>query len=72
MPAMAEGSRSGSSLGGRTEESPKRKQRRAAARKREEKRWAARSGPVTTRFVDPASLRPGGAQSPPSGPDSPA
>jgi hypothetical protein len=46
--------------------SPERRKRAAAKRKREEKRWAARSGPVTVRFVDPATLRP---QEPSSGDD---
>lgn len=34
--------------------------RKALARKRraEEKAWASKSGPVTTRWVDPATLRP--------------
>ena len=48
--------RTGVSLGGGTESSPERRKRQAAKRKREEKRWAARSGPVTVRFVDPATL----------------
>lgn len=61
---MAEGSNTGSSLGGRTEESPARKKRRAAARKREEKRWASKSGPVTVRFVDPEQLRQGDSRDP--------
>src|SRR4051794_25215453 len=49
----------GTSLGGGTEQSPERRRRAAAKRKREEKRWAKKSGPVTTRFVDPATLERG-------------
>lgn len=48
----------GASLGGGVETSPDRRKRQAAKRRREEKRWSRRSGPVTVRFVDPASLRP--------------
>ena len=55
---MSKPGQSGASLGGRTEMSPERKKRAAAKRKREEKRWAKRSGPVTVRFVDPATLKP--------------
>ncbi len=54
---MADGGRTGASLGGGVEQSPERKKRAAAKRKREERRWARRSGPVTVRFVDPATLR---------------
>jgi hypothetical protein len=49
----------GASLGGNVEMSPERKSRAAAKRRREEKRWARKSGPVTTRFVDPATLERG-------------
>jgi hypothetical protein len=42
--------------------SPDRKKRAEAKRRREEKRWARKSGPVTVRFVDPATLRPAGEQ----------
>jgi hypothetical protein len=48
----------GSSLGGGVQTSPDRRRRQAAKRRREENRWAKRSGPVTVRFVDPATLRP--------------
>lgn len=59
--------RTGASLGG-AESSPERRKRQAAKRKREEKRWAARSGPVTVRFVDPATLKPeAGNGNPPVG-----
>jgi hypothetical protein len=57
----------GTSQGG-MESSPERRKRQAAKRRREEKRWAKRSGPVTVRFVDPATLRPGleaGSSTPP-------
>jgi hypothetical protein len=56
---MARPGSTGGPLGGRPEESPERRRRRAAARKREEKRWARKSGPVTVRYVDPATLRRG-------------
>jgi hypothetical protein len=58
--------RTGASLGG-IESSPQRRARQAAKRKREEKRWAKRSGPVTVRFVDPATLKPSGVQARPAG-----
>jgi hypothetical protein len=56
---VADGGRTGSSLGGGVETSPERRKRQADKRRREEKRWAKRSGPVTVRHVDPATLRPG-------------
>lgn len=58
---MAHKGHSGASMGG-MESSPARRKRMAARRRREEARWAARSGPVTVRRVDPA---------PPDGKDSP-
>lgn len=48
------------------ERSPKSQKRAADFRKRQEKRWAKKSGPVTVRFVDPATLRP--ATAPPPSP----
>jgi len=53
---MSDGTRAGASLGG-IEMSPERRRRQAAKRKREEKRWAKKCGPVTVRFVDPATLK---------------
>jgi hypothetical protein len=44
--------KTGTTTGGR-ETAPWRKTRDAEARKRQEKRWAKKSGPVTTRFVCP-------------------
>jgi hypothetical protein len=41
------------------EASPKRQKRHRDFLKRQERRWAKKSGPVTVRFVDPATLRPG-------------
>jgi hypothetical protein len=38
-------------------ESPAKRRRRDRARRRQEAAWAARSGPVTVRHVDPATLR---------------
>lgn len=62
---MRKGS-TGASLGGGVESSPERQKRQAAKRRREEKRWAKRSGPVTVRFVDPATLRSSaGSSNPP-------
>jgi hypothetical protein len=40
----------GTSLGG-TEQSPARRKRQAAKRRAEERRWAAKSGPVTVRKI---------------------
>lgn len=37
--------------------SPTRRRRQDARRRHEERAWARRSGPVTTRRVDPATLR---------------
>lgn len=37
--------------------SPAKKSRAAKRRREQEKAWAARSGPVTVRYVDPSSLR---------------
>ncbi len=56
--AMSGKGTTGASLGGGVETSPDRRKRQAAKRRREEKRWAKLSGPVTVRFVDPATLRP--------------
>lgn len=39
------------------ESSAARKRRRAKQRREEERRWAEKSGPVTVKFVDPATLR---------------
>lgn len=41
------------------EYSPTRKEQKKKAKEREEKRWAAKSGPVVTRRVDPASVKRG-------------
>ncbi len=46
----------------RTEESPERKRRRALGRLKQEKRWKAKCGPVTVRYVDPATLKKSGRQ----------
>lgn len=47
----------GASLGGRLKLTPERARRAAAKRRREEKQWAKKSGRVTRRFVDPATLK---------------
>lgn len=47
----------GGSLGGRQELSPQRRRRRKNAREREERKWAARSGPVTTKNAVPVESR---------------
>src|SRR5206468_12300315 len=54
-PQVSEG-HTGASLGG-FDKSPKRRKRDAARRRREEKRWAAKSGPVTS-YIDPSRTRP--------------
>jgi hypothetical protein len=54
---MAHRGETGSSLGGRTETSPKRRRRQRQRRKREEARWARKSGPVEVRFVDPEEVK---------------
>lgn len=46
----------GTSLGGRIIESPRRRKRRRRARARQEARWARLSGPVTT-YVDESVRR---------------
>lgn len=52
------------------ESSPRRQSNAAKFRRRQEKRWAKKSGPVTVRFVDPATLRPAGnAESATAGPN---
>jgi hypothetical protein len=42
---------------GGLEQSPQRRKREAAKRWREEKRWAAKSGPVTS-YIDPSRIQP--------------
>lgn len=42
------------------ESSPQRQKRHRDYLARQERRWARKSGPVTVRFVDPATLRPDG------------
>lgn len=58
----------GVSMGGRVEESPRRKARQAKRRRSEEQGWAALSGPVVVRRVEPEDLRSGsdGGALPPS------
>jgi hypothetical protein len=48
-PLKGKSGRQGTSLGGGLEKSPARRKREAARRRREEKRWARKSGPVTSR-----------------------
>lgn len=45
--------------------------RQRKRRKRQEQRWAAKSGPVTVRFVDPATLRKDAVQTSESTPEPP-
>jgi hypothetical protein len=44
------------------ENSPQRAKRKREFEQRQQKRWAKRNGPVTVRFVDPATLRPASAR----------
>ena len=50
---------------GAIETSPARRRRQEKRRRREEAEWAARSGPVTVRRVEPDELRHLGAEQPP-------
>jgi hypothetical protein len=45
------------------EHTPKSRKRRQEFEQRQAKRWAKKNGPVTVRFVDPATLRPATAES---------
>jgi hypothetical protein len=40
-----------------TQTAPWKRNKQARARRRQEARWRAKCGPVTVRFVDPATLR---------------
>lgn len=48
------------------ENSPGRKKRKRDYEKRQQNRWAKRNGPVTARFVDPATLHPANTKVPES------
>jgi hypothetical protein len=52
-------------MGGRMTYSPAKKKARANRRRRQDREWAAQSGPVVVRYVDPKSLQGNGPEPPP-------